>query len=225
MQENKPDDSPLPAEAEALQRPGRSQMKTSAPEKTSAPVQAAATEPPHEIYDPMTIRLHWTVALLVAALWLMGRTIGFLPRGTLRIDLWSLHVLFGFGLAGVLILRIVWRLTCARRLPAADRGALRLLAVTTHRAIYVLLLAIVALGVINVFARGFPLFNVWHFPKLGQDDFARTINAWHDLVANVVAATVALHAAAALFHHYVVKDTVLRRMWPAMPAPRGPTRR
>ncbi len=174
---------------------------------TGATMRAAAETPP-ENYDRVTIGLHWVVASLVAALWLMGRTIGFLPRGTLRIDLWSLHVLLGFALAGVLIARIVWRTTGGRRLPPADRGALRLLALVTHRLIYVLLLTVVALGVINVFAHGFPLFNVWHFPKLGQDDFAQTINARHDLVANVIAATVALHAAAALFHHYVIRDTV-----------------
>jgi hypothetical protein len=33
--------------------------------------------------------------------WLMGMTISFLPRGPLHVDVWSIHVLFGFGLAGV----------------------------------------------------------------------------------------------------------------------------
>ena len=72
----------------------------------------------------------------------------------------------------------------------------------------------VALGITNVFAHGFPLFNLWHFPKFGDDEFLHSVNAWHGLVPNIIAAVVLLHSAAALFHHHVIKDGVLRRMWP-----------
>ena len=81
-------------------------------------------------------------------------------------------------------------------------------------ALDLLLLIMVALGITDVFAHGFPLFNLWHFPKFGDDEFLRSVNAWHGLVANIIAAVALFHSAAALFHHHVIKDGVLRRMWP-----------
>jgi cytochrome b561 len=170
-----------------------------------------------EVYDKTTIGLHWATAFLVVILWLMGRTTGFLPRGPLRVDVWSAHVLLGFTLAAVIVARIFWRLAYGRRLPPADRGALQLVATAVHGLLYALLLTVATLGVINVFAHAFPLFNLWHFPAIGSGDFAREINGWHNLAANVIAALALCHAAAALFHHYVIKDRLLDRMSPSDP--------
>jgi cytochrome b561 len=169
-----------------------------------------------EVYDRTTIRLHWATALLVTIQWVVGRITPFLPRGPLRIDIWSMHVLFGFALACVVFARIFWHAAYARILPPADRGALHVLASFSHRLLYALLLAVVALGIINVLAHGFPMFNVWNFPKLGDDAFMQTVNSWHNYVANTIAVVALLHAGAALFHHYVLKDNVLRRMWPEL---------
>lgn len=168
-----------------------------------------------DIYDKITIRLHWATAALVSILWLMGRTIDFMPQGPLRVDVWSLHIVLGTMLACVLAARIIWRSTSGRKLPSADHGTLELLARAVHWLLYLLLAAVVVLGVINVFTHAFPLFNVWRFPKVGDTDLRRMINNWHDLAANIIMVVALLHATAALFHHYVVKDTVLRRMWPS----------
>jgi cytochrome b561 len=181
---------------------------------TNNPIQAP-TDTTRTVYDRMTIGLHWATATLVTVLWLMGRTIGFIPRGPLRIDMWSLHILFGAALACVLVARIIWRSTKGRKLPPANHDARELLALVIHKLLYLLLAAVVVLGVINVFTHAFPLFNTWRFPKVGSGDLRAKINNWHDLAANVVMAVALLHALAALFHHHVMKDTVLRRMWPA----------
>jgi cytochrome b561 len=100
-------------------------------------------------------------------------------------------------------------------LPPFNRGVLHLTAVATHRLLD-LLLVMIALGITDVFAHGFPLFNLWHFPKLGGEEFMRSINAWHGLIANIIIAVALFHSAAALFHRHVVKDGVLRRMWPTL---------
>jgi cytochrome b561 len=170
------------------------------------------SESPPGVYDRTTITLHWATTILVAIQFLIGRTTDLLPRGPLRIDIWSVHVLFGFALASAVVLGMLWRATLGRRLPPLNRGVLHLTAVPTHRLLDLLLLIMVALGITNVFAHGFPLFNLWHFPKLDGDEFMRSVNAWHGLIANIVIAMALLHSAAALFHHHVIKDGVLRRM-------------
>ena len=170
---------------------------------------------PLEVDDRTTIALHWATAILVAIQFLMGRTTGLLPRGPLRVDLWSIHVVFGFALAGLVFLGMLRRATRSRWLHPFDRGVLHLTAMATHRSLDLLLLIVVVLGIVNVFAHGFPLFNLWHFPRLGGDEFIRSINAWHGLLANIIIIVAVFHSAAALFHHHVLKDGVLRRMWPA----------
>jgi cytochrome b561 len=165
-----------------------------------------------QTYDRVTIRLHWATAILVAIQFLIGRTTSFLPRGPLRVDIWSAHVLLGFALTVVVVAGIVWRSLYGRRLPPPERGFRHFLAVATHRLLDGLLLVIIGLGVANVFAHAFPMFNLWHFPKLGDDTFMRNVNAWHGFLANIIAPVALLHAGAAVFHHYVVKDGVLRRM-------------
>jgi cytochrome b561 len=172
------------------------------------------SENPPQVYDRTTIALHWATAILVAIQFLIGRTTNFLPRGPLRVDIWSMHVLFGFALAGVVVLGMLWRVARGRRLPSLNRGILNLTAVATHRLLDLLLLIMVALGITDVFAHGFPLFNLWHFPKIGGHEFLHSVNAWHGLIANIIVTVALLHSAAALFHHHVIKDGVLRRMWP-----------
>jgi len=169
-----------------------------------------------EVYDRTTITLHWATAILVAIQFLIGRTTNLLQRGPLRVDIWSVHVLFGFAFASVVILGMFWRASRGRRLPPINRGVFHVTAVAMHRLLDRLLVIMVALGITNVFAHGFPLFNILLFPKFGSDEFMRSVNAWHGLIANIIVAVALLHSAAALFHRHVIKDGVLRRMWPTL---------
>jgi cytochrome b561 len=169
-----------------------------------------------ERYDRTTIRLHWATAGLVAYQWIVGRLTEFLPKGPFRLDLWSIHVLLGFALAAVLLARVGWRLSRGRHLPAEAQGAQHVAAVGTHAVLYVLLVGVVGLGVLNVFAHGFPLFGAWHFPKVGGPHYSKVVTGWHNLFANLVAALAFFHAAAALFHHYVQRDGILARMLPGV---------
>jgi cytochrome b561 len=168
------------------------------------------------VYDLVTIRLHWATAGLVALLWIIGRTISWMPRGPLRVDAWSVHVLLGVALTGVVIARVFWRLHRGRTAIASHSGAVDIAASIVHFALYVLLIALLALGIMNVFAHGFAMFNLWKLPKVGDAGFEHTINEWHGLVANVLVALAALHSAAALGHHFVRKDGVLGRMIPGL---------
>jgi cytochrome b561 len=72
---------------------------------------------------------------------------------------------------------------------------------------------------VNVFAHGFPIFDLWRLQKIGDPGFEHAINEWHGLVADVLVALAALHSAAALWHHFVRRDGVLGRMIPGL-APR-----
>ncbi|WP_158815336.1 cytochrome b [Methylocapsa sp. S129] len=172
------------------------------------------TNETHLKYDTTTIALHWSTAALVVVLWIIGQTADWLPRGAVKTDYWSIHVLLGFALAFVLAWRILWRSLGGRRLPAADSGILHFLAEATHCLLYALLLTVVALGVVNAFVRGSSLFDIVNVPQLGDSALRRPITHWHGLAANILLGLAFLHAVAALIHHYALKDEVLRRMAP-----------
>jgi cytochrome b561 len=165
-------------------------------------------------YDPTTIALHWITAALVVVLWIIGQSADWIPRGALRTDYWSAHVALGFALAVALAGRIVWRSARGRRLPAAETGALHILAEAMHYALYLLLLIVAGLGVANAFVRGYDLFGVTSLPQIGDLALRRPLTQWHGLAANFLLGFALAHAAAALAHHYVMRDGVLRRMLP-----------
>lgn len=167
-----------------------------------------------QTYDTLTIALHWIVALLVIGLWTAGQTVGWLPKGPIRSFVWSTHVVAGFGVALALVIRVTWRLTAGRRLPAVGAAAGRLLASGVQLGLYILLLAVVGLGVANAFNRGFDLYGLAKLPQLGDLELKHQLTKWHGLAANILMALAAFHAVAALAHHFVWKDQVLRRMRP-----------
>lgn len=163
-----------------------------------------------------TIVLHWLTALLVAALWCIGQTVDWAPRGALRVDYRSLHIALGVLLGLVLVARIAWRGTQGGMLPPLDIGPLQTIARLVHWILYALLILTVALGVTNAWARGDTIFNLFTIPQLVPGDRAlvHTIEDWHALAANALVIVAGLHAAAALFHHHVLRDATLRRMLP-----------
>ncbi len=170
-------------------------------------------------YDRTTIALHWATALLVVVLWILGQTSDWFADGGLaNTTLWSTHVVLGFVLAGVIVWRMGWRASGGRGLPAADAGALHALAKATHYGLYLLVVVVVALGLINAFVRGYAIYGLFHLPQIGDRAWRRPITQWHGLAANLTLALAGFHAAAALVHHYVLRDGLIGRMMPGVPS-------
>jgi cytochrome b561 len=167
-------------------------------------------------HDSVTIVLHWATAALVVALWTIGQTVDVFPNGPLRIDYRSIHILLGVALAVAVLARLAWRLTRRVDLPPIDDGVLLVVARVTHWALYVLLIVTVGLGGPYTWARGDSIFNVFTIPQMvpGDRALAHQIGDWHALAANALLIVAGVHAAAALFHHYVLRDETLRRMLP-----------
>ena len=167
-------------------------------------------------HDPTTIALHWTTAILVAVLWVIGQTVDFPPTKALQVDYRSLHIVLGIALGVVLVLRLIWRATRAGSLRPIDHGILLFVARATHWALYILLILAVLLGIGTEWTRGDSIFNLFSIPAYdpGNRPLMRLIHGWHALAANAVLIVAGVHAAAALFHHFILHDATLRRMLP-----------
>ncbi len=170
-------------------------------------------------YDKMSIALHWIVALTVAFQWLGAHAIDWFPRGPLRVDARSVHIVTGVLLTGVILFRLYWRLGGGQRFKTA--GTLSgVSAAVVHFGLYACLLAVLGLGVFNTWLRGDQLFGLVHIPKFGtytdiaRHQFVEQVVGLHSLIANIILLLAGLHASAALGHFLILKDNVLQRMLP-----------
>ncbi len=170
-------------------------------------------------YDKVTVGLHWVTAALVVGLWIIGQTVHVFPDGPLQVDYRSVHIACGAILAVVLVARIAWRLTRPVDLSPIDEGLAAAIARATHWTLYVLLVGTVGVGFVYAWARGDAIFNVFRIAQMVPGDRAlvHQIGGWHALGANTLLIVAGVHAAAALFHHYILRDETLRRMLPWEP--------
>ena len=168
-------------------------------------------------YDGMTIALHWLTALLVIVMFALPQIWQQLERRTPpRLFLIDLHFSLGITLAGIVLVRILWRAVLGRRLPHAGPELARRASRIVHWALYILLPAQLALGFLLRWAQHQPLpyFGLFVIP----DPFsipleARTvIGVLHEWNAWVIIVLSGAHAVAALLHHYVLRDGLLHRM-------------
>lgn len=173
-----------------------------------------ASDPTTPRYDRATIILHWLVAGLLAGQWLGAQVIDWFPGGPLRIDARSVHITGGCLLLLVMILRLGWRATRGRRLPPLRDGWSDRLARAVHRALYLAVFAMLFAGLFATWARGDSLFNLVTVPAFDPTDHAlrETVVEIHGTIGSIIIALAALHAGAALVHHYLWRDGLLRRM-------------
>ena len=163
--------------------------------------------------------LHWTVVVLVITQFVLGTTADRLPLGMHKLAVLARHKSVGITIFMLAIIRLIWRWSNATPLlPATLRPYERRLARLTHAALYVFLLVMPLTGWIMSSARSFPVswFGVFQLPDLVAPDRAlyEAMLKTHAALAWALAAVATLHLLAALKHHIVLKDDVLRRMLP-----------
>lgn len=167
-------------------------------------------------YDNFSILLHWATAALIILLWVIAQVIDDFARGAPRMMVRSVHIALGVTLAVVIAARLAWRASPRRRAPLAEAGLLGTAARIMHYGLYVLVIATIAIGITNVWTRGDTIFGLFTVPKLspGNAGLKETVEEVHEWFGNSLLIVAALHAAAGLFHRFVLKDEVLQRMLP-----------
>ena len=84
-----------------------------------------------------------------------------------------------------------------------------------HWLLYLLMLGMPVLGVLALAWSGKPIAFLgasWTLPLTINVPLSRSIKEIHEAGANLVFAAVGLHAVAALWHQFIVKDGLLMRM-------------
>lgn len=163
--------------------------------------------------------LHWIMAVLLIGLLALGFYMHDLPLSPQKLQLYSYHKWAGVSVFLLVLFRLAWRAGHPPPpLPDSMAKPLQFAAHAGHALLYLLMLAIPLSGWLMSSAKGFQ--TVW-FGVLPIPDLIGKDKETGDLLANVhlalnllFVAVLAGHVGAALKHHFIDKDDILRRMLP-----------
>jgi cytochrome b561 len=168
-------------------------------------------------YGKLTIALHWFMLALLAAVYACIELRELFPRGSdPRNLLKTWHFMLGLSVFALVWVRLAARLAGGTPPITPPPAALLALAgKVVHVALYALMIAMPIGGWLILSAEGEPV-PFWGLtlpPLVGpNEELAELIEEIHETAGTVGYWLIGLHAAAALFHHYVLRDDTLRRM-------------
>jgi cytochrome b561 len=144
-----------------------------------------------------------------------------LPFSPWRLKLYNWHKWAGVTILVLSAARLLWRLMHpVPPLPSTMSAWQRAASHVSHYALYVFFFAVPLTGWAYSSAAGFPIvwFGVIPLPDfVGKNrELAELIKPFHRYAAYALATVVVIHIAAALKHHFVDRDSVLKRMMPQL---------
>ncbi len=177
-----------------------------------------------ERYGSLSITMHWLMLLLLVAVYACIELRELFPKGSdSREALKTWHYMLGLSVFVLVWLRVVLNLSgpTPRIVPDQARWqnfAARLM----HVALYILMIGMPLAGWLILSAEGKPIpFFGLQLPALVSENkgLADTIKEIHETGGTIGYYLIGLHAAAALFHHYVKRDNTLTRILPRRSIP------
>lgn len=168
-------------------------------------------------YHPILVALHWLMALMIfVALAAGGLVLANMPPDSPdKVAGLGGHMVFGMAIGVLLILRLVTR-TGSTHPPHAKTGNAQLdrIGRWTHWGFYALIAGMVLTGFATALSGGlFPIVYGGAAETLPPELATMPTRVAHGVIATALVALIALHIAAALYHQFVLKDGLLRRMW------------
>jgi cytochrome b561 len=171
-------------------------------------------------YGAAAIALHWLMAILIVTLVAMGIYMVRLPD--VGFNLKKITLILAHKEIGVLVLvlaamRLTWRqFNPLPRLVDTVPEWQKVTAILVHLCFYALMIALPVTGWVMSSAAGIPVsfLGLFMLPDLVPHDdslFGR-LGQLHNWLGYTMAGFIALHAGAALRHHFLLRDETLQKM-------------
>lgn len=173
-----------------------------------------------EAYGSFAKFLHWAIVLLILPQYFLYEGAEEFAEGSREAaQLIDLHKSLGLLVLVLAVVRIAWKIiNRPHPAPIGDVVWQRKAAAAGHGILYLLILLQPLSGWAMVSAGDHPasLFGWVTFPALvgPSEGLHEALEEVHEVLFWLTVAVAAVHAAAALFHHWVLKDDTLRRMLP-----------
>ncbi|WP_338845471.1 cytochrome b [Massilia sp. W12] len=171
-------------------------------------------------YTMPAILLHWLMALLIIATFLLGLQMTGMPGiSPTKLKYFNWHKWMGVGVLLLATLRLLWRLGhAAPAYPASMPAWQQRAAHSLHHLLYLLFFAVPLAGYFYSLAAGYPIvwFGVIPLPVLMEPDpdLKGLFLEAHKVLAWLMMLVVVAHIGAAIKHRIVDKDGIFERMLP-----------
>jgi len=182
-------------------------------------------------YGAVAMTFHWVIAALILANLVVGFGMGEIPRGHPNAMIaYNIHKSIGLSVLLLSLLRLVWRLMNPQPpLPAGMSPALKLGAHASHFLLYLFMIGTPLTGWImsssgkRIVPTDYFALGVFDWPpiaflaNMSLEDRAPYRVFGHDghmILIWCLIALIPIHVGAALYHHFIRKDQVLKRMTP-----------
>ena len=170
-------------------------------------------------YGAVAQALHWLTAVLVIAAYFMG------PGGSEQrvyssaVDFTrQTHETLGVTVFALVLARLLWRWVDTAPEDPPMKPWMRYSARLFHVVLYVLLIMTPVSAIVGAWLEGHPL-TLWGFGNIGPmlspaHDVGLSLASLHTTLGDIILWVAGLHAGAALFHHFFLRDSVLLSMLP-----------
>ena len=177
---------------------------------------ASGTLSSDQRYNGLIRVLHWLVLLAVVLAILTMEFEDIYAKGTPgRLFIRSTHYAAGFSVLVLMTIRLLARSVLSAPSPVPGTPWMQKIAHLTHLALYGLIIAMPIFGIASVLLAGRPI-DLYDFIMVSPFAMDRGLSSFfkdlHEIGATFIYILVGLHAAAALWHQFVLKDNIFKRI-------------
>lgn len=169
-------------------------------------------------YSCVSRLLHWSMALLMIGMLISGLSLDVIPKD-IKFPVIMTHKSIGVIILIMAFARLAWKFLTPQPAPSASlTPSQAALADLMHYTLYALMIAMPISGWYMSSTAGYPtgVFGLFELPMVAEKNHDLH-EAWenvHGIYGNLIIALVLVHVGAALQHHFIKKDDVMRRMLP-----------
>ena len=175
-------------------------------------------------YQPVFVVLLWLMALLLPIALLGGAFVLVKIPNTdpMKIVALQQHFTGGILLLTLMLIRLIVRVSTIHPAQASTGSSiLDRMAWLSHRLLYGLVVAQALSGLTMALQAGLPEVLFGGHGALPADFWVFPVRSVHYVISRLLMALIALHVSAALYHTFILRDGLLRRMWFGKRVPQG----
>lgn len=168
-------------------------------------------------YGLITKIFHWLLALAIVSLLTVGIIMSSMPSSPEKFELYGMHKASGVMVLILVILRILWKFSNkAVQPPISLPNSLNIAASIGHFILYLFMLLMPISGILmsHFSGRNIPVFELFTIPAAIEQDLqiSGLFHQVHVLGVWAFIAMIVIHISAALYHHFILRNNILRKM-------------
>jgi cytochrome b561 len=163
-------------------------------------------------YSKRTAIFHWLIFLLVIAAFFVGHELDESKDAAQKLSMFPVHFLIGDLILLLTLVRIYFRKKDGEPAPANANPLLNKIAAATHGLLNISVIAVVISGMVTAATSGVIAALQKSDPSLIPDFEKVEAKEFHELFIGILLLLVIFHVLAALYHQFIVKDSLMRRI-------------